>query len=223
MKVKLTVVQGKPEGKEFLLPKNPFVIGRGEKCHLRPNNDAVGDQHCAIIAKADTVLVRDLGSSTGTQVNGQKVDGEVAVKTGDLLQVGPLVFAITLLQTQKKAAPATAKPPAQRPEQTSASSSAPSQEEDEDIDVTDWLGGSDESPADPPAQDAPSPAAIREPVFDDVDLSQDPVSSDAPTGDSEATETEEEESEKKPAGSDAASTSRAASDLLRKYFTRPRE
>jgi pSer/pThr/pTyr-binding forkhead associated (FHA) protein len=221
MKVKLTVVQGKPEGKEFVLPKNPFVIGRGKKCHLRPNNDAVGEQHCAIIAKADSVIVRDLGSPSGTQVNGRKVDGEVTVKTGDLLQVGPLVFAITLLKTQKKPA-AAAKSPAPKPVQASASSSAPPNEEDEDVDVTDWLGGADEATAPEPAAAEKSPAAIREPVFDDMDLAQDSVSG-ATSDDSSEAGDGEENSDKKPAGSDSASTSRAASDLLRKYFTRPRE
>jgi hypothetical protein len=219
MKVKLTVVQGKPEGKEFVLPKNPFLIGRSEKCHLRPNNDAVGDQHCAIIAKPDAVLVRDLGSPAGTQINGQTVDGEVTVKTGDLLQVGPLVFAITLLRAAKKpATAAAAKPPAQKPVQASASSSTPPTEEDEDINVTDWLGGADEPSAPAPPEAEPAPASARQPVFDDMDLPTDPSLADAA-----ASEQQNEEAEKKPAESDTASTSRAASDLLRKYFTRPRE
>lgn len=221
MKVKLTVVQGKPEGKEFVLPVNPFVIGRGEKCHLRPNNDAVGEKHCAIIAKADGVVVRDLGSPTGTLINGQKIEADTAVKTGDLLQIGPLVFALTLLAAEKKKAAAAAKPSARKAAQASASSSAPAQEEDDDVDVTDWLGGPDDE-ASSPAEPEPAPAAAtRQPVFDDMDLPPDPSLADPEEG--AAGEEQSEEAAKKPTEAEAASTARAASDLLRKYFTRPRE
>ena len=109
MKVQLVVVQGKPEGKVIPLAIPIFRIGRGETCHLRPNSDQVSREHAELAVLADRVTVRDLGSRNGTIVNGKPASGVVTLKDGDLVQVGPLTFAVDI-----KGAPvavAAAKPP----------------------------------------------------------------------------------------------------------------
>ena len=108
MKVKLIVVQGKPEGKSIPLTGPNFKIGRGETCHLRPNSEMVSREHAEISILVDRVTVKDLGSRNGTLLNGKVIAKEESVANGDLVQVGPLTFAVAIEGVP--AAPATAKP-----------------------------------------------------------------------------------------------------------------
>jgi predicted component of type VI protein secretion system len=97
MKVSLIVVQGKPEGKVIPLSMPRFKIGRGEDCHLRPNNEQVSRNHAEVVLEPDRVIVRDLGSRNGTLVNNRKIGNEEYVlKNKDLIQVGPLTFAVSI-------------------------------------------------------------------------------------------------------------------------------
>ena len=94
MKVKLHVVHGRPQGKSFLFPPGDFLFGRGSECHIQPNSDWVSRQHCLLRVGSEEVSIRDLGSRNGTLVNGHRLIGEVQLRHGDRLQVGPLVFEI---------------------------------------------------------------------------------------------------------------------------------
>src|SRR5436190_23350030 len=114
MKVQLVVVRGKPEGKVIPLVGPKFKIGRGETCHLRPNSEQVSREHAEFTINADSVLVRDLGSRNGTLVNGKALTAEYRLKDRDLVQVGPLTFAISIAEASALAAkaPAAATAPA---------------------------------------------------------------------------------------------------------------
>src|SRR5881396_2304717 len=96
MKMKLLVVRGQPQGKSLLFPCGEFVFGRGSECHIRPNSEWVSRQHCLLRVSADSAFLRDLGSTNGTLVNGHRLIGERPLAHGDLLQIGPLVFAVCL-------------------------------------------------------------------------------------------------------------------------------
>ncbi len=96
MKVQLIVVQGKPEGKVIPLTQPIFKIGRGETCNLRPSSDQVSREHAEFRINGDTVSVRDLGSRNGTLVNGKALTGPAELKDRDLVQVGPLTFAVAI-------------------------------------------------------------------------------------------------------------------------------
>src|SRR5262249_40843139 len=96
MKVQLVVVRGKPEGKVIPLVGPKFKIGRGETCHLRPNSEQVSREHAEFTINADLVSVRDLGSRNGTLVNGKALTAECRLKDRDLVQVGPLTFAVSI-------------------------------------------------------------------------------------------------------------------------------
>jgi len=96
MKVQLIVVQGKPEGKTIPLLGPTFKIGRGETCHLRPNSEQVSREHSEFTISAAQVVVRDLGSRNGTLVNGKPLTEPCTLKDRDLIQIGPLTFAISI-------------------------------------------------------------------------------------------------------------------------------
>jgi predicted component of type VI protein secretion system len=98
MEIRLLVVQGKPLGKEIPVKESRFLIGRSEECHLRPNSELVSRLHCEIRVEGNTVRLRDLGSSNGTIVNGERLGDEVFVNDGDLVQIGPLGFQVILVR-----------------------------------------------------------------------------------------------------------------------------
>jgi predicted component of type VI protein secretion system len=112
MKVQLVVVRGKPEGKVIPLVGPNFKIGRGETCHLRPNSEQVSREHAEFTIGGDTVSVRDLGSRNGTLVNGKAATGETRLKDRDLVQVGPLTFAVSIAEVAAPAAKAAPAAPA---------------------------------------------------------------------------------------------------------------
>jgi len=96
VKAKLVVVQGKPLGREVPLAMGRFLIGRGADCHLRPASELVSRHHCVLTVTADTIRVEDLGSTNGTLVNGRRIQSETELGHGDLLEIGPLAFALRM-------------------------------------------------------------------------------------------------------------------------------
>jgi pSer/pThr/pTyr-binding forkhead associated (FHA) protein len=108
MKVKLRIVQGRPQGKSMLFPRGEYVFGRGDECHVRPNSDWVSRQHCLLRVTAEGAFLRDLGSRNGTLVNGARLLDERHLEHGDQVQVGPLVFEVVLEESLPEANPAAA-------------------------------------------------------------------------------------------------------------------
>jgi pSer/pThr/pTyr-binding forkhead associated (FHA) protein len=92
MKAQLTVVFGKPRNTVKLLPLGECLIGRGDECQVRTNSPLVSRQHCLVHVTKDCAILRDLGSTNGTLVNGKRILGERILVPGDLLQIGPVVF-----------------------------------------------------------------------------------------------------------------------------------
>src|SRR5262245_42435413 len=111
MKVSLVVAQGGQSGKVIPVTTAEFIIGRDPQCQLRPASPAVSKQHCAIAVRDNKVYVRDCGSTNGTFINGEQVAGDLEVKTGDRLRVGPLEFDLKF-ETDAPAARPAAKPAA---------------------------------------------------------------------------------------------------------------
>jgi len=106
MKAKLVVVQGKPQGMQIPLQGNQFVIGRDPKCNLRPASDLISKLHCVFLVDGEKLTLRDLKSTNGTFVNSQKLEGTIDLKDGDLVRVGPLVFAVHVEAAKSVAVPA---------------------------------------------------------------------------------------------------------------------
>ena len=108
MKAQLIVVQGKPEGKVIPLVGTSFKIGRGEGCQLRPASDQVSREHVEFTVDDSGVTVADLGSRNGTKVNGKLIKTKVVLKNRDLVEVGPLTFAVSIEGLPVSAQPALA-------------------------------------------------------------------------------------------------------------------
>jgi pSer/pThr/pTyr-binding forkhead associated (FHA) protein len=53
--------------------KDMTLVGRGEECDVRLEHKSVSKIHCVIVKTDGLMLVRDLGSTNGTRVNGTRV------------------------------------------------------------------------------------------------------------------------------------------------------
>ena len=72
----------------------PFRVGRGSDLQLSLSCLTVSKLHAELFEHATNLFVRDLRSTNGTYVNGHRVDKELAVEDGDLLQFGDVVFQV---------------------------------------------------------------------------------------------------------------------------------
>src|SRR5205085_10390360 len=98
LEVELRVLEGKQQGKAIPLHVRQFLIGREQDCHLRPNSDLVSRHHCVFTIDDFSIRLRDLGSTNGTFVNGERLQGQTMLKAGDHVVVGKLSFEIVVRQ-----------------------------------------------------------------------------------------------------------------------------
>ena len=65
------------------------VLGRGDDCELRLESGGASRRHAAVRTAPDGgCWVRDLGSTNGTFVNGERVEGERVLRPGDRIEIG---------------------------------------------------------------------------------------------------------------------------------------
>ena len=88
-----------------LRPQASCVIGRSRSCNLRlPSADA-SRRHAEILAGRDGFVLRDLRSTNGTFVNGERVE-ERTLRPGDRIQIGgdTITFCQVEAPTERAAA-----------------------------------------------------------------------------------------------------------------------
>jgi len=74
--------------KVYPLPEGEAIIGSDQSCLLHIDSLAVQPRHASVTTHADKSLLRDLGSSDGTFVNGKKLTGDYTLKDDDVIRVG---------------------------------------------------------------------------------------------------------------------------------------
>jgi pSer/pThr/pTyr-binding forkhead associated (FHA) protein len=145
MDINLVLLRKNGSHKAFPLASNVTVIGRRHDCDLYAPLPTISRRHCQLTRNGDSLEVRDLDSKAGTFVNDQKVNGQTALKAGDYIRVGPLVF---LCQVDGKPEKITPPPKAPKPQKAPAKPAAEEAIEDSfaDLDASDSfidLGESD--------------------------------------------------------------------------------
>jgi len=75
---------------------SPFLVGRHGGAQLSISSLTVSSVHADLRVDDGVLYVHDLGSTNGTFVNGQRVNGEIAVSSGDLVQFADAVFRVGL-------------------------------------------------------------------------------------------------------------------------------
>jgi pSer/pThr/pTyr-binding forkhead associated (FHA) protein len=93
MQVNLVYFRRDGERKDFQLDKPVCTLGRRQDCDLQIPLMGISRQHCQLSVQGDKILVKDMGSSNGTFVNGKRVEQQ-ELAAGDKLQVGLVLFTV---------------------------------------------------------------------------------------------------------------------------------
>ncbi len=83
---------GPAMGRRYALGKNTWLLGRGEDCDIRVNENSVSRKHAKIDPTPTGYVVNDLGSTNGTFVNDVVTGGNYLLRDGDYLRVGNCIY-----------------------------------------------------------------------------------------------------------------------------------
>jgi pSer/pThr/pTyr-binding forkhead associated (FHA) protein len=92
MRAQLIPLDGRPP---IEIVKDLVVVGRKEDCDLRLEHKSVSKMHCILVKTDGLLLLRDLGSTNGTRVNGQRVR-RAALLPNDQLNIASCKFRVYL-------------------------------------------------------------------------------------------------------------------------------
>jgi hypothetical protein len=87
----LTLTRGPDAGRRFDIAAAPVTIGRQDQCEVQVPGTWVSRRHARLAWTGTGYIVEDLGSTNGTFVNGERVSGPRALRSGDRLQLGDQV------------------------------------------------------------------------------------------------------------------------------------
>jgi pSer/pThr/pTyr-binding forkhead associated (FHA) protein len=101
MRVRLVPLEG---GTPIEIAKDLLLVGRKEDCDLRLDHKSISKLHCVIVKTDGLLLLRDLGSTNGTRVNGQRVR-RAALLPNDELQIASLKYTVKVAVEEPPASP----------------------------------------------------------------------------------------------------------------------
>lgn len=81
------------EGPDIMLDRAMVVVGRHPACDARLDSLRVSRHHCCMVHEQGEVVVRDLGSTNGIRINGQRVETG-RLKAGDELSIAHIRYRL---------------------------------------------------------------------------------------------------------------------------------
>ncbi len=173
MDYQLLIVQGRSSTEAVKLGDGVTTVGRQDDCQLRIKSSQVSRKHCELFEKKGLLLVKDLGSSNGTFVNGKRIQDQRVLEPGDELTIGGVKLRVA--KVGEPVPPPKAKP-AKKPGDTAivemVAAEAASDDEfeiefDAEPSAADGVGAAPAAaaapaPAPAAAEKAPAPAAESE-------------------------------------------------------------
>ena len=98
----LVVVRGSAAGAEYELDRERLALGRGPGVELALEDEALSKEHAVLEFDRGGFRVRDLGSTNGLYVNGERSD-TARLRHGDRIEAGE--HCLQLLLEKREAAP----------------------------------------------------------------------------------------------------------------------
>jgi pSer/pThr/pTyr-binding forkhead associated (FHA) protein len=86
---KLVLLSAGMTGRSQELNLEKTTVGRVEDNTFQIAEPSVSSHHCEILLKSGEVMVKDLNSTNGTYINGEKIS-EAALKPGQILRLGQI-------------------------------------------------------------------------------------------------------------------------------------
>jgi pSer/pThr/pTyr-binding forkhead associated (FHA) protein len=93
----LEIVEGADSGRQVTLG-TPLEIGRDQSTDIALDDEQASRRHARVSAQGDLALLEDLGSTNGTYVNGQPIEGPRVLRPGDKIRVGLTVIELRTAQ-----------------------------------------------------------------------------------------------------------------------------
>lgn len=81
------------DGPSVQIDKPILLFGRHEECDIQLNSKKVSRRHCVVAQVNDVLLIRDLGSTNGVRINGERV-AEGQLRPGDEVQIGNFKYQV---------------------------------------------------------------------------------------------------------------------------------
>lgn len=74
----------------------PLLVGRADEAKFRISQDSVSRRHCEFLLEDDAVVVRDLGSTNGTFLDGERLPAHepMRVRPGAEIRIGEVAFRV---------------------------------------------------------------------------------------------------------------------------------
>src|SRR6266481_9841808 len=99
---KLVLLSAGMTGRTHELKVDKTTIGRVEDNTFQIAEPSVSSHHCEVLLRGSDVVVRDLDSTNGTFISGEKITEKV-LKPGEIMRLGQIEMR---LETDEMAAPA---------------------------------------------------------------------------------------------------------------------
>ena len=116
---KLVVLTQSMAGRSCDLTAERTTVGRVEENTFQIAEPSVSSRHCEILLRGSDIVVKDLGSTNGTFINGEKIT-EAVLKPGQTLRLGNIELKLDV-----PGAPATAPAASPAPATTPTTPSTP--------------------------------------------------------------------------------------------------
>ena len=91
----IQILSGPFTGRLYTLERDVTIIGRNPECDVVLQPKSVSRKHAAIVRKRGGFLLKDMGSTRGTYVNGQKLTQPVLLEDGQTIQIGELLLSFS--------------------------------------------------------------------------------------------------------------------------------
>jgi diguanylate cyclase (GGDEF)-like protein len=79
-------------GRRFVLDHSPITIGAGAENEIVLKGVGVSREHTQLEQRSDEWWVMDMGSTSGSYVNDERITGERRLRNGDQLKIGPTIL-----------------------------------------------------------------------------------------------------------------------------------
>lgn len=90
----LRILTGQLKHKKLMLPDQEITLGSDRSCQLKQYSEGIAPKHCTLKPTPLGILVKDLGTETGTFIDNERITGEALLEPGGLLKVGSMLFRL---------------------------------------------------------------------------------------------------------------------------------
>jgi len=86
-------------GQTFLLDEaRPYVLGRNPKADICINHPKISRTHVLFTARPGKWTIKDLDTTIGTRLNGERLNGEQVINHGDRIEIHGYTFVATQVE-----------------------------------------------------------------------------------------------------------------------------